>query len=138
MEETNTAPEMKSIATTKKTEQPLAHGILLWTFPIWWPLLYGFILGAANSVLHTMGIALYVLIPPFIFTVLFLSGFFIAYLISLFIIKVSLRTHVYTLIIWFMLSISLLAITGVSETTMEMNWMIAAGCPREQVLRLRR
>ncbi len=121
-------------AAPAKKEQPLWYGWILWSLPIWWPITYGLLLAAINFACKSIGTALYFFVTADFLDGIFLLFFPFAYIISLFVVKVGVRTHLYTLVIWIVLEMSLSAFLGCSpgSTPIKLGWAYAAGCPREK------
>ena len=128
------ASDASGTATPAKKEQPLWYGWILWPFPIWWTITYGLLLAAINFACKSIGMALYFFVTADLLDGIFLLFFPFAYIISLFVVKVGVRTHLYTLVIWIVLEMSLSAFLGFSpgSTPIKLGWAYAAGCPREK------
>lgn len=124
------AIDASGTAAAVKKEPPLWYGWILWSLPIWWPFTY------VNFACKSIGTALYFFVTADFLDCIFLLFFPFAYVISLCVIKVGVRTHLYTLVIWIVLEMSLSAFVGFSpgNTPIRLAWAQAAGCPREKAL----
>lgn len=120
--------EPQPIESARRSEATLYPGLLLWSFPIWWPFLYAALL----YLVSLLGLRLYLYIPGFVFTIGYLLGFVLAYMLSLVLIKTTARTHLYTAVIWFV-AFCAIYVMGFNDTVMAGTFSMAAGCPRDKV-----
>ncbi|HND06157.1 MAG TPA: hypothetical protein PLY72_15030 [Candidatus Obscuribacter sp.] len=128
------ASEASGTAAPAKKEQPLWYGWILWSLPIWWTISYGLLLAAINVACKSYGTSLYLLVNAELLSSSFLLFFFVAYVISLFVIKAEVATHFSTLLIWFVVWGVFSAFFGITQGSLEVFWSCAAGCPREKAL----